>query len=110
MLGEELNMASVEKNIIVVFSGDGENDCYAIDEYTYDQIHKNELFHGDYDHFKSYAINKYVKMKNGERLYSIFPSALTLLLPKENPTLKGFRMKLILEPIVAGDIEEGWFE
>jgi hypothetical protein len=103
-------MAKIEKNIMVVFSGNGEESCWAINENAYDQIRHNFLIDDLYSDIKGMEINHYVKTKDGGRFYNIFPTDIIKLFPTENKKLKGFRAKIILEPIITEELEEGWYE
>lgn len=95
---------SVKKQITVVFSGNGADPTLAIDKNTYQNI-RGELF----DRFKDLEINKYVTLKDGERLYNIFENELLDLFPKKNNKLKGYIATITFEPIISDQINKGWF-
>lgn len=104
-------MALVEKKIDIVFSRNGESPCWTTRESTYDELYSDELLNDDYaPRMKEIRKNYYKRFKDGSSLYEIDKFDIFDLFPKESKDLKGFKMRLILEPLTSEDVEEGWFE
>ncbi|MGV8173307.1 MAG: hypothetical protein ACP5M6_03780 [Methanobrevibacter sp.] len=102
----------MDKEITVVFSGNGEESCLAVDSATYDAINMDNtgMIDDYYPRIKKLVTNKFVKLKNGDRLFNISVSELCRLFPQESKHLKGYKAKITLEPITADEIDEGWFD
>lgn len=101
----------MEKNFTVVFSGNGESPCLAVNEEAYDQIYTDGLLHDGYaKRMKELRRNNYHRLKDGTRLWDIHLHEMFDWLPKESPDLKGYKLKMSFEPLTADDVEQGWFE
>jgi hypothetical protein len=101
----------IEKEYTVVFSGNGENPCLAVNEEAYDKIYADELLHDNYaKRMKELRYDNYHRLKDGTRLWDIEVYKMFDWLPKESPDLKGYKLKMSFEPLTAEDVEEGWFE
>lgn len=104
-------MALIEKKIDIVFSGNGESPCWTTREATYDELYSDELLNDDYaSRMKETRKNHYTRLKDGSPLYEIDKFDIFDLFPKPSKDLKGFKMRLILEPLTSEDVDGGWFE
>ncbi len=98
----------MKRSVNIVYSKFNGESCFTVDEWTYDQMYKDQLLYDDMgEGLKHFRRHEAAKLSNNADLYEVDKfDLLESLVPKETAEIKGFRMKIIYEPINKSEIKQ----